>query len=77
MNDKLEMILCLFGMFFMLMFMEFLKYRHKEKYKDYYYVKEYETPERPIKDIVAKEQEKLNNLLFQRGKIKHSPKRTV
>ena len=48
MNDKLEIILCLFGMIFMIFFMEFLEDRHKEKYKDYYYIKEYETPKRPV-----------------------------
>ena len=51
MNDTYEMILMLFGMIFILFFMEFLEYEHKEKYKDYYYIKEYDTPERPVRTI--------------------------
>lgn len=47
MSDKVEMILTILKLFGMLLFMDFLEERHKEKYKDYYYVKEYKTPERP------------------------------
>lgn len=51
MSDTCEMILCIFGMIFMIFFMELLEYAHKEKYKDYYYVKEYDTPKKPVKTI--------------------------